>query len=359
MDRPVNSPLPRLLVALQRSEDLESQLASTLSEVPYGHSSDVDVDHRLEVEALLVGSVERELGAFDHRTTPRLRFVQRAYTGLDGFPFERFPPPIRVAGNVGGFAPFVAEGAVTLALASARSTLAAHRMVAEGRLRPAPRGSTLRGKTALILGYGSIGREIAARLAGFDMRVLGLNRSGQMAPGVDAMYPADRLEEALAEADVIFEARPLSRSTRGSIGPPQLAAMRPSAIFVNVGRAGTVQEQALYQHLVHHPEFRAAIDVWWDEGFGDGRLGRSYPWADLPNLTGSPHNSGAVPEAGPYGLARALENVARFFRSEEPRFVADPRDYLDEAADASAPGGDAPVPGGVNPTSGGPEALRR
>jgi phosphoglycerate dehydrogenase-like enzyme len=340
----MRSPTPHLLIALKGSDDLEEAVTLRLPDVPFGYAAEVDAARRGDVEAILVGSVERELGVFDATTTPRLRFVQRAYTGLDGFPFPQFPPPIRIAGNVGGFAPFVAEGAVTLALASARSTLAGHRMVVEGKLRPPPPGATFRGKTALILGYGSIGREIARRLAGFDLRILGLNRSGRMAPGVEAMYPAERLTEALAEADVIFEVRPLTRSTRGSIGPAQLAAMRPSAIFVNVGRAATVQEAALFEHMQQHPGFRAALDVWWDEGFGDGRLGRAFPWADLPNLTGSPHSSGAVPEAGPYGLSLALENLARFFRGEEPQFVADPHDYVPEST-AGAPIGDVPAPG--------------
>ncbi|MGA8275125.1 MAG: 2-hydroxyacid dehydrogenase [Thermoplasmata archaeon] len=328
---------PRLLVALKSSEGLDAALAAAFPSVGYAYAQPTETVQWTEVEAMLVGSVERELDDFDRLSTPRLRFVQRVYTGLDGFPFERFPPPIQVAGNVGGFAPFVAEGAVALALASARSLVAAHAMVGQGRLRPTPPASTLRGKTALILGYGSIGREIGTRVAGLDMRVVGVNRTGRMAPGVSAMFPADRLDEALGEADVIFEARPLTRETQGSLGAAQFARMRPNAIFVNVGRAGTVVEEALYQHLKDHPEFRAALDVWWDEGFGDGRLGRRFPWTDLPNLTGSPHVSGSVPEAIPYSLSKALENLVRFFRGEAPLYLADPKDY--ESVDpAPAPG---------------------
>jgi phosphoglycerate dehydrogenase-like enzyme len=324
----VNDARPRLLVGLQPDEEIDAAITVSLPEVAYGYARSTAPEAWGEVEALLVGSVERELGEFDVQTTPRLGFVQRVYTGLDSFPFDRFPPPIRVAGNVGGYAPFVAEGAVTLALAAARNTVLAHRAVVEGRLRPSPVSRTLRGKTALILGYGSIGREIAVRVAGLGMRVLGLTRTGRMAPGVEAMYPADRLDEALRVADVIFEARPLTRATRGSLGAAQLAQMRPSAILVNVGRAGTIEESALYQHLRDHPEFRAGLDVWWEEDHSGGRIGQRFPWADLPNLTASPHNSGAVPEAGPFGLARALENLGRFFRGAEPLFVADRAEYV-------------------------------
>jgi phosphoglycerate dehydrogenase-like enzyme len=339
---------PRLLVALKPSEELDAALAGLLPGVECGYAATTAPADRVDAEAVLVGSVERELGDFESSTTPQLRLVQRVYTGLDAFPFSRFPPPIQVAGNVGGFAPFVAEGAVALALASARSLILANSMVAQGRMRPPPAAFTFRGKTALILGYGSIGREIAARLAGFDMRVVGLNRSGRMAPGVSAMVPADRLDEALGQADIVFEARPLTRATRGSLGAAQFARMRTGALFVNVGRAGTVVEEALYRHLKEHPEFRAAIDVWWDEDFGEGHLARRFAWSELPNLTSSPHVSGAVPEATRYGLARAIENLARFFRGETPLYLADRNDYTEPptdpvAAPAAPPAAFAPL----------------
>ncbi len=162
-----------------------------------------------------------------------------------------------------------------------------------------------------------------------------------MQPGVDAMYPADRLDDALGEADVIFEARPLTRSTRGSLGAVQFARTRPGAILVNVGRAATIDEEALYHHLQEHPEFRAALDVWWDEGFGDGKLGRRFPWTDLPNVTGSPHNSGGVPEADPYSIGKALENVRRFFQGQEPLYLADPSDYAEAGLPPPPAAGDS------------------
>ncbi|MCI4365724.1 MAG: hypothetical protein L3K10_06665 [Thermoplasmata archaeon] len=326
-----------MLVALRPSEEVTAALRRDLPHVPTAYAATSAPGEWGNIEAILVGSVERELGAFDAASTPRLRFVQRAYTGLDRFPFARFPSPIRVAGNVGGYAPFVAEGAVALGLAAARSLVPAHRMVEAGRLRPTPEGVTFRGKTALILGYGSIGREIALRLSGFGMRVLGLNRTGRMAEGVAAMFPTDRLMDALTEADVIFDARPLTRATRGSLGPAQFGRMRPEAVYVNVGRAGTVQEEALYQHLSTHPKFRAAMDVWWEEEYPDGRLGLRFPWTSLPNFTGSPHSSGAVPEAGPYGLALALQNLVRFFRGEEPRYLAEREEYTEDTPNPSAP----------------------
>ncbi|MGA8663730.1 MAG: NAD(P)-dependent oxidoreductase [Thermoplasmata archaeon] len=316
-------------MALRPRDSIGSALESAIPDVPWRYATEAVAADLASVEALLVGSVERELGDFRGDRTPKLTFVQRAYTGLDGFPFERFSERVRVAGNVGGFAPFVAEHAVMLALAAARSLRTSDRMVAEGRLRPPPPAITLVGSTALILGYGAIGAEIARRLAGFGVRRVGVNRTGRMAPELEAVYPADRLEEALADADFVFDVRPLTRATRSSIGAKQLGRMRGSATYVNVGRAGTVDEEALYRHLSTHPDFRVALDCWWDEDYAAGTLAQRFPWTELPNFIGTPHSAGAVPGADEYSLKLAVENVRRFFAGQTPWYLADRRDYVD------------------------------
>lgn len=324
---------PRLLVTLRAEEETASAISERLRGVAWTFATRSSRSEWGSVEAMLVGSLVREVDDFHPSTTPRLAFVQRIYTGLDGFPFERFPETVKIAGNVGAFAPFVAEHAVALALAASRSVLSAHAQVRAGRLRPAPDPRLLFGRTAVLLGYGEIGRAVAARLSGFGMRIVGVNRTGRTAPGCDAMYPAHAIGDAVAQADLVVDARPLTRATRGSVNAGLLARFRSEAIYVNVGRARTVDEEALYRHLKDHPEFRAAFDVWWEEDFGRGTLSHRFPFADLPNFVGTPHCAGAGPEVDRYVLDRALENLARFFRSEPPLYVADRTEY----AEASVP----------------------
>jgi phosphoglycerate dehydrogenase-like enzyme len=314
-------------VALKPRPSFAEAIAAQVPRVAWGYAEAVAPGDRAPVEALLIGSVQRELGRFEASTMPHLRFVQRLYTGLDGVPFSQFPDSVQVAGNVGGYAPFVAEHAVALLLAVRRDLLPSHRMVAEGRLRPPPEPPGLWGSTVLILGYGAIGREVAARLSGHGVHVVGLNRSGRMAPGVESMFPADRLGEALVEADAVVDARPLTRSTRGSIGGAQLQLMRPTATYVNVGRAAVADEEALYRHAREHPEFRVALDVWWEEDHAQGRLGQRFPWTELPNFLGTPHCASWVPGAEEHALRAALDNLARFFRGETPMHLADRREY--------------------------------
>jgi phosphoglycerate dehydrogenase-like enzyme len=318
---------PRLLVALPPGDEFGETIGRLLPGIPWGYLETTPPEERTEVEAMLVGSFAREVGDFDPSTTPRLSFVQRAYTGLDGFPFGRFPDQVRVAGNVGAFAPYVSEHAVALALAAARELVASHQQVRAGRLRPHREQRLLSGATAVVLGYGEIGRAIAHQLAGFNVRVLGLNRTGAAAPGCAEMYSADRMNEVLALGDFVFEVRPLTNRTRHSIGTAELNAMRPEAVFVNVGRAATVDEEALFHHLETHPAFRAAFDVWWNEDYVGGTLPHRFPFADLPNFLGTPHTAGYAPGVQTRGLRLALENLGRYFRDGQPLHVVDRQEY--------------------------------
>ncbi|MCI4368699.1 MAG: hypothetical protein L3K09_03960 [Thermoplasmata archaeon] len=324
---------PKLLIALTPSEAATAQVRSVFPDVPWAYASDVRSRPWTTVRAMLVGSLDRELPGFKPEMVPRLEIVQTIYTGVDAFPFERFRPGVAVCANVGGYAPFVAEHALALSLALARGIPEGMGSVAEGRLRPAPEARTFVGKRALILGFGAIAKELAPRLRALGLELEGLSRSGTEEPGAVRMFPASKLIEAVGRADLIVEIRPLTRATRGTLGAREFAAMRDDAIFVNVGRAETVDEGALYEHLRAHPRFRAGFDVFWEEAFGDGKLEFRFPFPSLANFLGSPHCAAAVPEARPYALERALSNLRRFFDGTLALYRVDRREY--ERADVS------------------------
>jgi phosphoglycerate dehydrogenase-like enzyme len=253
--------------------------------------------------------------------------VQTLYTGVDAFPFDHLPPKARVAGNIGAYAPFVAEHAVALCLALARRLPEGHRQLASGSLRPTPMLTFLGGKTALVVGYGEIAEEIARRLKGLGMRVVGVNRSGELRPGVDRMLPIGRLLEGLPGAAVVIDCLPLTRETRGLFGSEAMEAIAPDGIFVNVGRAETVEPAALKARLDRGGGFRAGLDVWWNEDFSGGTVPLPFDVGAYPTLIASPHNAGFVPEARRFVLERALSNLARHFRGETPLHLEDRSRY--------------------------------
>ncbi len=330
----MSAPPPRLLVAIKPGDPARAAIDAALPDVPWAFEAESTPAAWGQVEVLLLGSFAGRGDDLKGSDLPNLKFVQGLYTGLDGFPFDRFAPEVEIAGNVGGYAPFVAEQALVLALAAARDLNTAREMVQAGRLRPAPDQRTLLGATAAILGYGAIGAEIASRLRPFGARLLAVNRSGTPVEGAERTLPGDRFRELLPEADVVFEVRPLTRRTEGSLGRAELDRMRETAILVNVGRAATVDPAALYEHLRAHPTFRAAFDVWWEEDFRAARLGAPFPLATLPNFFATPHCASALPAAQPRALASALVNLARYFRSERPLFIVDRSEYAGPASAA-------------------------
>jgi phosphoglycerate dehydrogenase-like enzyme len=114
----------------------------------------------------------------------------------------------------------------------------------------------------------------------------------------------------------------LNAETLGRIGRRELALLRPDAILVNVSRAAVVQQDALFEHLSAHPQFRAGLDVWWDEPMHGGAFRLGHPFFDLPNVVGSPHNSPMVDGIMTDLALAAAANIARHLRGEPPQHVA-------------------------------------
>jgi phosphoglycerate dehydrogenase-like enzyme len=146
----------------------------------------------------------------------------------------------------------------------------------------------LNGQLLLIVGYGSIGREIARRAGAFDMRVWGVTRSGKGdATHTEKILPVAQLEDALPHADFIVLSAPDTQETQKLIGPAQIAKMKPGARLINVGRGSLLDEAALMRALETGALGGAALDVAATEP-----LPAESPLWKTPNLLITPHTSG-------------------------------------------------------------------
>ncbi|MDX1686615.1 MAG: NAD(P)-dependent oxidoreductase [Candidatus Promineifilaceae bacterium] len=217
----------------------------------------------------------------------------------------------------------VAELALALLLAAAKFVVpldqALRRHDWTFRYEPPPT-ALLHGKTALILGYGAIGRRLAQACRALGMSVAATRRSAAVRyeeEGV-AIHPAAALPELLPRADALIVTLPLTPETEGLLGEAELALLPEGAVLVNVGRGTIVEQEALYEAL-HRRRLRAAgLDVWYnyppDAESRTDTAPADYPFPELENVVMSPHRGGSTDETGRLRmahLARLLNAIAR------------------------------------------------
>ena len=293
----------------------------------HGRTGD-EVREVLRQADVLVGwhlSQELPAGALDD--SPRLRFVQLLSAGADAVDYAALPERLMLASNVGAYAQPMAEYVMAVTLALARRLPQRHAEMARGEFGMWKPVLTLDGAVCGILGFGGIGKATGRLMRAFGARIHGVNTSGRTDEAADFIGTLADLDRVLAAADVLVIALPLTRATRGLIGARELALMKPAAIVVNVGRAAIVDERALYEHLRDHPDFCAGLDAWWHEPGPGSAFATEYPFFGLPNMIGSPHNSGVTDGALELGARMAAENVRRFLRGENVTGVVRREEY--------------------------------
>ena len=323
------------LVAVSYPADAEfaqinTQVLDGAAQVAFVHGRPDDEVREVlgQADVLLGWHLGEELPAGALQASARLRFVQLLSAGADSVDYAALPERLLLAGNVGAYAQPMAEYVMAVTLALARRLPQRHAEMARGEFGMWKPVLTLDGAVCGILGFGGIGKATGRLMRAFGARIHGVNTSGRAGEPADFIGTLADLDRVLAEADVLVVALPLTRSTHGLIGARELALMKPAAILVNVGRAAIVEERALYEHLRDHPDFCAGLDAWWHEPGPGSAFSTEYPFFDLPNMIGSPHNSGVTDGALQVGARMAAENVRRFLCGETVTGVVRREEYL-------------------------------
>jgi phosphoglycerate dehydrogenase-like enzyme len=277
-------------------------------------------------DVVYAGMPPRTLGE-----APRLKWVQVHMAGVDALANHPLYTQSTVALTTtsGVHAATIAEYVITVMLALAHRV---PRMVewkgrggwpADEQRWPLFVPSEIRGATLGIIGYGSIGRELArvARTA-FAMTVLACKRDparrrdeGWALPGTgdpegafpEAWLSPAQLPELLARSDVVVICAPLTAETRGLIGARELGLMKPTACLINVGRGASLDERALAQALADKRIAGAAVDVFAQEPPAAG-----HPLYAADNVIVSPHVSGFLPSYDERCTDLFAENLRRF-----------------------------------------------
>ena len=313
-----------VLVTMRFTEEQLGQIRAVSPELRVSCEAAEGADYA-QTDILYAGSPPRDLGR-----APRLKWVQVHMAGVNGLydhPLYR-DTAIPLTTTSGVHAATIAEYAITMLLALAHRVPRMVEWQAKGtwpsdeQRWPLFVPTEIRGASLGIIGYGSIGRELA-RLAksAFAMRILACKRdpsrredTGYTLPGTgdpagvlpDAWFSPDELHALLAGSDAVVNCAPLTRETERMIDTAALRAMKPSAYFINVGRGASVDEAALARALRDRQIAGAAVDVFAQEPPPAG-----HAFFDLDNVIASPHVSGFLPSYDDKCADLFAENLRR------------------------------------------------
>jgi len=253
---------------------------------------------------------------------PKLRLLQLPGAGTNDIDFEAVPAQTTVC-NVYeheiGIAEYVISAMLQWVIGIPRMDAALRSGNWYGSHLTGPPHDELHGKTAGIIGYGRIGREVARRARAFGMNVISCNRTPRNADAfVGRVEGMKYLPTLLQESDFVVLSLPLDPSTTGMIGAQQLKDMKRDAVIINVARGALIDERALFEACRDKRIGGAIIDTWFNypaNGNTDAEPS-CLPFRELGNVIMTPHASGWTKGLLPRRCKIMAENLDRLARGQ-------------------------------------------
>lgn len=283
-------------------------------------AADLDIDQQRaalsEADVVVCSRLPEELAS----AARNLRLVHVTGAGFEKIALDALRPEATVVNTFHHARP-IAEHVLMVALMLTRRVLPVDREVRSGVWRTiatsgdVPFHPTLEGQVLGLVGLGSIGAEVGRLASALGMRVHAVrDNPHRPLPAdlvVDWVGGTVELPRLLAASDVVVITVPLNEATRGMIGSPELAAMKNSALLINVARGPIVDEEALFAALRDRLIAGAAIDVWWEAPSGGGIPPTRYDFVSLDNVVLTPHYSGHASVTFERRAADIAANIAR------------------------------------------------
>jgi phosphoglycerate dehydrogenase-like enzyme len=258
----------------------------------------------------IFGTINPEL----FRSAKKLKWVQVYSAGVENYRFPEFLKSDVTLTNCKILqGPNIADHAFALLLALTRDL---YRIIPNRTKEEWTRGKhtpiELRGKTAVIVGLGGIGMQIAQRAHAFDMKVIGVDpKDIPLSYWVSKQVPPDRLDSVLPEADVVFLAAPHTPQTEGLMSTKQFDLMKKNSYFIAVSRGKLYSSDALLNALESKHLAGAGLDVTNPEP-----LPKGHPLWKCENVIITPHIAGQSDNVQTRRMAVIKENIARFSKGE-------------------------------------------
>jgi len=309
----------QLALAIAREAPLRLRIegaAAPGATVVDGGEGDRLLEQVRDADAIL-GTINPQL----FRAAPKLKWVQIFSAGVERYLFPEFVDSNVTLTNgrvIQG--PEIADHALALLLTLTRGIpQAVSNRTREEWPREGWRAVELRGKTAVVIGVGGIGSQIAQRAHAFGMKVIGVDpQDYPLVTFIEQYVPPDRLDTVLPRADVVFVSAPHTKQSERMMGPRQFELLKKGAYFVAVSRGKLYDTPALVKALDEKRLSGAGLDVTDPEP-----LPKGHPLWRFDNVVITPHVAGQSDGIGARRRDLIVDNVSRFLKGEPLRNVVD------------------------------------
>jgi phosphoglycerate dehydrogenase-like enzyme len=305
-----------ILVLVSAAEPAEEQVAmlqKSLANVKIIARNSAEVFEETAADATVLFNWSGSLGLFKavFAMCPNLLWVHSRSVGLERTLFpELKESAVPITNGAGVFSASLGEFALGAILYFAKD----FRRMIRNQMAGVWEGFDVdwaSGKTVGVIGYGDIGRAIAERVRALGMSVLAVRRHAATSESADPLvsetYTPERRIEMISRCDYVVVAAPLTAETRGMVGKAEFAAMKPTAVVINVGRGPVIDEEAMIGALSSGRIRGAALDV-----FDHEPLPAGHAFYRLQNVLLSPHCADHTPDW--------LDNAMKFFIEQYERF---------------------------------------
>lgn len=268
-------------------------------------------DHLAEASVIVTygGDLDNEM----IEQARNLKWIMVLSAGMEQMPLQAINERhIRVTNVRGIHKVPMAEYALSMLLHVYRQEKTITENNTEKKWDPSVRVQEITGRTMLVVGAGAIGQEVARLAQAFQMKTVGISRSGTAVGHFDENYKVNQLDDVLPQADFIVSVLPSTSETKNTFALKQFKLMKDTAVFLNMGRGDAVVEADLLQAIKQEEIVHAILDVFIDEP-----LAEDHPFWKEKNVTVTPHISAQSANYVPRALDIFEENLNVYLKDEE------------------------------------------
>ncbi|WP_173917114.1 D-2-hydroxyacid dehydrogenase [Halobacillus sp. Marseille-Q1614] len=250
-----------------------------------------------------------------------LRWIMVLSAGMDRMPFKKIEEQNILVTNVRGIhAKPMAEYAISMLLQVSRNAKTLWQRERDHKWDRRVPMTELNHQTLVCLGTGAIAQETARLAKAFQMKTIGVSRSGSDQPHFDEVYTVEEFDRALSHADYCVAVLPSTPETSYMLQKQHFKMMAEHAVFLNMGRGDLVKSKAVLEAVREGFIAHAVLDV-----FEEEPLPEDHPFWEEENVTVTPHLSGISPQYLPRAFEVFERNLTAYLSNEAMENVIDPK----------------------------------